>query len=392
MPVFDIPKLTLGNVAAAMKSAAAKAGKVYMVDIEFIRVLDDYNPRVHDSKYDARVDWLVNQYEQVGFLPQHPLSAIVAESITDDENKALVLYLQGGHRRLEAVHKFNEKRASDDKTRISELPVVVRAPGSATAAELQFALIAENEGDPFTPYEQAVVVRRLLGMSRDGGMETFTAAEVAGRLGKTERYISDLMALISGPEEIHAMVRTGRIAATLAVQELRAAGDKPEIAVARIKAGLAAVEAAGGSTVTAKYLPAPAPVKANGKAPTTLTKADVLARMIREAIDELNSDGVAWLRELTKMNAKALGEFEKLLNIKTGSLVKLFRGEIRTVKVKAPPVVKTDKAKPKVKTDAEKKAAAERMRAGKQAKKDAAAAEASKKAPAPVTDAQIADL
>lgn len=226
--------LVAGSVKGAMKTADAKSRDLWFVPIEMIRRIPEFNVRVRDENYLAHLRNIANSIKTEGFYPSHPLEGYVA-----NENGENVIYLTGGYTRHEATGMANAEGAE-----IQLLPIVVAPPGTSRE-DLVVALVKGNEGKPLTPYEVAIVCKRLTGY----GWDTRVIAE---RLDIAENYVEGLLLLIGAPLEIRSMVQSGELAATLAIQELRAKGSK---AVETLSDGLNRAKAAGATRVTAKYLP-----------------------------------------------------------------------------------------------------------------------------------------
>lgn len=233
--------LVAGSVKGAMKTADAKSRDLWFVPIDMIRRIPEFNVRVRDEKYLTHLRTITDSIKNEGFYPSHPLEGYVANE--DGEN---VIYLTGGYTRHEATGIANAEGAE-----IHLLPIVVAPPGTSRE-DLVVALVKGNEGKPLTPYEVAIVCKRLTNYGWEGSM-------IASRLGIAESYVDGLLLLVGAPLEIRSMVQSGELAATLAIQELRAKGSK---AVEHLTNGLNRAKAAGASRVTAKHLPGAAFKKA----------------------------------------------------------------------------------------------------------------------------------
>ena len=77
-------------------------------------------------------------------------------------------------------------------------------------------------------------------------------ATPAARLAVTPRYLDDVLLLVNSPKAVRTAVLEGNVSSTMAIQELRKAGDKPEKAAERIEAAVAKAKAAGKTKATAK--------------------------------------------------------------------------------------------------------------------------------------------
>lgn len=243
-PALTIPSskveiaLAAGSVEPAMKSAEAKSTKLYRVPVAKIEPIPGFNVRVDSPDYRAHRDMIAASIKANGFDDSKPLAGYVHK--TDDGN---VIYVTDGHTRLDAVKMLLADK--DSGVSIEALPVVVRSP-APTLADLTVALHTNNTGRPLTPFELGVVVKRLL---RDEGADKKAIAE---RLAVTPRYLDDVLLLVNSPKAVRTAVLEGNVSSTMAIQELRKAGDKPEAAAERISAAVAKAKASGKAKATAK--------------------------------------------------------------------------------------------------------------------------------------------
>lgn len=81
--------------------------------------------------------------------------------------------------------------------------------------------ITGNEGKPFTPWEQAKVLRDLRGLG-------WSLKDIQERSGRSIVYVRRLLSLADAPQKLINLVRTGRVAATLAM-DMIAEGKTDEI-------------------------------------------------------------------------------------------------------------------------------------------------------------------
>lgn len=231
--VLDFSReLSPGNVKAAMKDCGAVSRDLWQVPVGNLRVIEGFNPRSRDEAYFAHVNGLADSMVSEGYYPDKPLKGFVA--LEDGEN---VIYVTEGHCRHEALPIAIKRGAQ-----IEAVPVVV-APRGTSMEDLTVALSRSNDGKPFSPYENAVICKRLVRFGLDE--ET-----VANRLGFTEAYVKDLLLLVAAPKVIRDMVEAGKVSATTAIEALKARGDK---AADFLQDSLARAQAAGKSKVTAKH-------------------------------------------------------------------------------------------------------------------------------------------
>ena len=250
LPSTDFSEeLARGDARTALKDAGATRASAFNLDIDEIMVLDGFNPRVAGTEdYEVHIDELASSILANGFLPGKPLTVHpVSEKADGSDETITVFYVVDGHSRLEAARRANKQGAE-----IKTLPVVLTPEGTSLADLTVQTVLNNNSTKPLSPVEVAVVVKRLLGYN-------MAKADIAKRLGITTRYVEDLLVLLGAPASIMEAVRSGKMAATLAIQEIKAHGAK---ASERVKEALAK---AGGKKVTAKALP---------KAPTAKAKTE----------------------------------------------------------------------------------------------------------------------
>jgi len=194
-----------GVAKAALAAAGAKAESngLFMVPVGALRVIEGFNVRVMGTKdYEAGINELANSIMQEGFYKDKPLVGYVGKDGEED-----VIFLTDGHRRLEATKRAIANGASE----IERLPVIVK-PSTTNMVDLTVALA--KTGTPLTPYELAIIVKRLAGYGVEEG-------QIALRLGVTKRYVSDLQVLLSAPAKVRSLVMDGKVSATLAIQAMR---------------------------------------------------------------------------------------------------------------------------------------------------------------------------
>lgn len=230
--------LAAGNTAAAMKAAGATNGKLFLVPVDKIKPIPGFNVRVDGAGYQARIATLASMIAANGFNDAKPLAGYVAK-----EGEENVIYVTDGYTRLAAVQKLLADKESDFT--IDKLPVIV-STNAPSLTDLTVNLHTANSGSPLSPFELGVVVKRLL---REEGADK---AAIAGRLGVTPRYLDDVLLLVNSPKEVRTAVLNEQVSSTMAIQELRKAGDEPKKAVERITAAVEKATASGKTKATAK--------------------------------------------------------------------------------------------------------------------------------------------
>lgn len=202
-----IENITTGNTKAAMSAVGAKSNELYMVPVSAIKVLDNFNVRVHNKAYEAHIEELKASILANGFMRDRALSGYVAKQAGEN-----VIYVVDGHSRLEAV-----KRAIAEGAEITSLPVITK-PAGTSAEDLLVGLVVSNSGKPLSPMEKAAVAKRLTNFGMDD-------KAIATRFGVTAGYIKDLLMLMGAPKKIRDLVEAGKVSAANAVAAMKKHGD-----------------------------------------------------------------------------------------------------------------------------------------------------------------------
>lgn len=274
----------------------AKVGKAStatrIVERADIHEMPDFNMRITGTaRHKAKVEHICNSILINGFYEDKPLTGFVAKA----EDGSDTIFLTDGYTRIEAFDLAVERGFEG-----SLLPITIKPKGTSME-DLLFALVDGNGGDKPTVYELALVVSRLL----KRGVEK---TEVARRFQISERYIDELLSLVAAPKSIRDLVAQDKISATLAISELAEHG---AAAIERLKAGLVAVEASGGSRVTKKHLEKTAGKKkadAKGSKATKLDKGDTTSGDVLDSLSVARIGGLLTAMTLVEsaLDASAL--------------------------------------------------------------------------------------
>lgn len=318
-----------GTVASAIKEADGKvvkadAGAAVILPLGEINTFPDLNVRVAGKTWQDRVDSLASDMKAKGYDSAKPLIVFALKEDVDGKPVEMV-YVEDGHTRLAAAQKAG----------IENVPVIFR-PSGWTPLDATKHMIRDNSGEPLSPWEQGVAVSRmkLAGMNED---------QIASELGKTKRYVQDLLVLAEAPAPIRNAVLKGEIAAREAVKEIRAVG--PEKAAATIEKALEKAKAAGKNKVTPSVLKGKE--KATGKKPkaekepkkSKLVPAEQDGKLgddeaasgvpddaafLRAAITYATNfgkaaEGIGFLKRLLAEEAAAATELEKFMGQPAGS-------------------------------------------------------------------------
>jgi len=240
--------LEAGKQKGAISVATGK-NTDFIVPVDQLRVLPGFNVRVRETDdYQGHVESLKQSIRENGYYQNKPLAGFIGK-----DGEADVIYVTDGHTRLEAVNAINAEAVDDNET-IPGLPISLK-PADSSIADLTIALVQENSGRPLTPYEQGVVVSRLMGM-KNGDEPLFDKETIAKRLSVTGRYIDDLLVLVGAPAKVRTAVLEGNVSSTLAIETLRKTKD-PKKAEEKIVAAVNSAKAAGKSKATKKHLAGP---------------------------------------------------------------------------------------------------------------------------------------
>lgn len=251
-------ELIPGAVKAAMNGV--KSADLWKVPRDKIKVMPGFNVRVKNDEYMEQVRFIADSMKANGYFADKPLAGFVAK-----EGSESVIYVIDGHTRLEAVDLANAEGAE-----ILEIPVVTK-PAGTSMEDLTVALVVSNEGRHLTPFEIALVCKRLIGFGMD-------EAEVARRIGKTKAYVGNLLLLVSAPRAVTTMVQQGQVSASLAVEAVKAHGKDAHKVLSE---GLKTAQDKGKSKVTGKHLPKASKASAPAAKAEPVTVNAVLERGIK---------------------------------------------------------------------------------------------------------------
>lgn len=225
-------EFTPGNVKAAMQGV--KSGDLWNVPYEMLYIQPGFNVReLDDPEYQAHLDHLEKLIEKNGYDRTSNLEGYIAK--IDGEDRVVVT---DGHSRYVVVGRLRDRGID-----IETLPLITKARGTSME-DLTVALATSNSGRRLTPFELGTVVKRLVGYG-------WESAQIADKLDITGTYVDDLLFLHSCPKAIRDMVRTGKVAAGVAISTVRKHGDK---AVEMLREAVQTAAASGKKKATAKHL------------------------------------------------------------------------------------------------------------------------------------------
>lgn len=227
-----------GNTKAAAAAAGATSADLWMTPYEALR----YDPRDNVRPVDPQwVKELTALMMQNGYDKGSPLHCYARKV----DGKDYFYVFKGQHRYLAAGAAI---KAGKDLGRI---PIVVLDSREVKRPKMVIDGYLSNVSKTSTPLDLATSIAEL----RD--VHKMDVKAICGHLNISEQSIRDAALLETAPAELHALIRAGSIAGTLAIEEIRAhGGDK---ALERIVSGLSKAKEAGKSKVTKKHLYSSAP-------------------------------------------------------------------------------------------------------------------------------------
>lgn len=227
-------ELTAASQKKIVAGHAMVKADMFMVSVEDLHVLPDFNPRIKDEAYKAHIRSLADSILENGFYQNKPIAGYGVE-----QGKKAIIYVTDGHCRLAAVHL-----AISEGAPITEVPVVL-CDKSTSMEDLTIALVRTNDGKRFTPIELAVVCKRLISFG-------WKPAKIASKLSITVEYVNQLLTLAGAPSQIREMVQQGQATASVALGAKRAHGGE---AAQVLDKALTVAKASGKNKLTAKFLP-----------------------------------------------------------------------------------------------------------------------------------------
>ncbi|WP_431018632.1 pyridoxal phosphate biosynthetic protein PdxJ [Burkholderia cepacia] len=259
-----------GNTKAAAASAGATSADLWMTPYEALR----YDPRDNVRPVDPQwVKELTALMMQNGYDKGSPLHCYARKV----DGKDYFYVFKGQHRYLAAGAAI---KAGKDLGRI---PIVVLDSREVKRPKMVIDGYLSNVSKTSTPLDLATSIAEL----RD--VHKMDVKAICGHLNISEQSIRDAALLETAPAELHALIRAGSIAGTLAIEEIRAhGGDK---ALERIASGLSKAKEAGKGKVTKKHL-ASNTKPSEPAAPKATKITDACAKQLLQALQAVLHDPV----------------------------------------------------------------------------------------------------
>lgn len=238
-------ELVAANPKVLFNSIAMVKAEMWDVQVEDLRVLQDFNIRIRNAEYFAHVRNLADSILANGFYKDKPLSGFGTLA-----GKKPIIYITDGHCRYEAV-----LLAISEGAPITELPVVIKDK-SVSMEDLTVSLVRSSEGKRLAPLEVAIAVKRLFNFG-------WKQPLIAQKIGVSEVYVNQLLVLAGAPKAVRDMVESGEATAAVALDAIRAHGSDAQQVMTE---ALEDAKANGKTKLTARFLPEQIKKKACAKA------------------------------------------------------------------------------------------------------------------------------
>lgn len=276
-----------GSIKGAMKAANASSRDLWIVQRSAIRVIENFNVRIHNQALKDHIRGLANSMKLEGFKPEHPLAGYVS-----NEDGALVIYLTDGHNRLDAFDL-----AVSEGAEMSELPMVISSKGRSME-DITVGLVTSNTGKPLDPLEKAFVCKRLTQFNWD-------SKRIAERLGFSAiTYVDDLLMLAGSPIDVIQMVSEEKVSAATAIQMLKQHGNK---APQMLQEGLERAKTQGKAKLTKRFTTDPGMKFVTRSAPTLFTTVKEISAdpAFQQLEPNLREKVETLMKEIADLQAKA---------------------------------------------------------------------------------------
>lgn len=117
----------------------------------------------------------------------------------------------------------------------------------SSEADRVFSQIVRNSGKPLAPIEQGRVFKRLIDLG-------WSESDIAKKSGINRAWVVELLNLQSAPEAVTGLVKSGQVAATLAIHTLKANKGDVEKTATDLNQAVETAKAAGKTRATAKHV------------------------------------------------------------------------------------------------------------------------------------------
>lgn len=205
---FNIENLTTGSKEKAIKETGASSNRsLFAIAPDKIVILPDFNIRVKNADYTAKVREIADSIIENGYYQHKPIACLSIKQGGKD-----VLACFDGHTRLDAVALAISEGHPIESVYVSVAPV------GTTLEDITVGLVTNNSGRQLEPIAIGLVCKRLQGYGLDN-------TKIAKKLGYSVAYVGQLFELIGADRKIRDMVNDGQLSATEAVQTIREEGE-----------------------------------------------------------------------------------------------------------------------------------------------------------------------
>lgn len=223
--------LARAEKGGGVKGAAEKRSDLFWINPYLIQVREGWNSREEDDPENKQhIDNLALSITENGV--KEPLT------VYRDGNQVV---LTNGHCRLLATFRAIEVYGAQ----IMSVPVATEDP-FASEADRILSQITRNGGKPLSTLETSTVYKKMFDL---GWSETMIAKKAA----VSPTRVRQLLEVNTLPEEIKALVRTGKVSVNLAITTFKAA-ENAQAALDALNNGVEVAASAGKKRATAKHI------------------------------------------------------------------------------------------------------------------------------------------
>ncbi len=274
--------MTATSFKQLYQSGDIKKKDIFRMPYRLLKVQPGFNPRdLNKPETQAKIQGMKESIKAGAFIP--PLLVRIVDGfgvITDGECR----YTAYGLAIAEGA----------------EIEMIDVQPDTGNDADRVATAITSSQGEALTPLETSLAYKRLIAYG-------WEPQQVASRVGKTRQHVDQLLILANANSDVHALVRSGAVSASIAIDAVRKHGEKAGEFLAK-KHGEA--KAVGKSRVTASTV--------KGKNLPRAVVSNVIER-VDSLIDSLNAEA---RKVLWEVESKA-AEPDTLVSIPAGELLAL---------------------------------------------------------------------
>ncbi len=270
-----------------LKGIATGRSDVYRLDPRLLHVKPGWNCRDLDTEQaKAELAELAASIAQVGVKQ--------ALTVQWEDGKT---FITDGHRRYYAT-----MRAIENGAEIKTVPVQTEDRYSSEADRV-FSQIVRNSGKPLLPIEQARVFKRLIDLG-------WTEKDIAEKSGLGRQWVTDLLGLQAAPEAVTGLVKTGQVAASLAMKAMRQNKGDAGKAAADLTQAVETAKAEGKERATAKHMGEKRP-SLKDSLKTLFAAAEIRDALIASAVMAVRTSSRQSKRKIPDPEASARAEAKR---------------------------------------------------------------------------------